>query len=196
MDLTALVASDISPIDRDYETQFATAITTDVTVVDSMSLTYGAGQSATAYGMVLPYDSFASPEATLTVASPVDEDAPIQVDINYTPIDPQPTGTVVDLVKIYGVPENAMLSGAVRVEDDAGLTNYWIATIADGSQPTTTSLTLKFNTPHETTGFSLSVQPLVSVTDATDLNNPIVETVFGRSSTEQNVTITARAETD
>ena len=179
------------------------------------SFTYSlAGESSEStahlYETGIPYSSFAesnTPVSTVQLSSSdgtgvFKEDVPIDVVISFSPMDTSmlPNPTVVNLVKVFGVPHNAVLSGAVYVEaEDPGSQDFWIVTMpepADPEQPNDiddVSLELRYTEDHVKETINLSIEPLVSVTD---VDGSVYETVFGQIDTATSIVLTPVAETE
>ena len=163
--------------------------------------------TAALYETGIPYSSFAAsntPVSTVRVSSSdgtgvFKEDVPIDVVISFSPMDtsmlPQPT--IVNLVKVFGVPDNAVLNGAVYVEaEDPSSQDFWIVTMPDADENNLVedvSLTLRFTEDHVIETVSLSVEPLVSVTD---VDGSVYETVFGQVDTATPIVLSPVAETE
>ncbi|NBR39883.1 MAG: hypothetical protein EBT93_10780, partial [Alphaproteobacteria bacterium] len=197
------VTSAVTSVTTDYTaSQSALSAEETITLIDQLSFNYttvgGESGSGEIFGTAIPFTTNVTskldvshlPQATITVPGEVTEDSIIPVSIDYQAMDlvTNPMMTVVDLVKVFGVPDNAMLTGAVFVEGTTAAESYWIAQVTPGQN----EFTLKFSESHVTGSFSLDVEPLVSVSDVSTM---LFETVLGPT-TSSSVVIVPQAETD
>ncbi|MDC1076633.1 hypothetical protein OAQ35_06685, partial [Litorivicinus sp.] len=202
------VTGSVTPVTSDYTTsQSALSEDETITLIDQLSFNYtttgGVSGSGEVFGTAIPFTtSFVStldpvnkPQAIISVPETVNEDSIIPVTIDFTAMDlsSNTSATVVNLVKVYGVPEAAMLTGmtgAVYVEGATAAESYWIAQVSEGQN----DFTLKFSVAHVTDPVALDVEPLVSISDIFS-NPPVFETVLGPTTSTQ-VEIVPQAETD
>lgn len=197
------VTGSVTPVTSDYTTsQSALSENETITLIDQLSFNYtttgGVSGSGEVFGTAIPFttafvstlDPVNKPQAIISVPETVNEDSIIPVTIDFTAMDlsSNPSAAVVNLVKVYGVPEAAMLTGAVYVEGATAAESYWIAQVSEGLNP----FDLKFSEAHVTGAVTLDVEPLVSVSDVTTM---LFETVLGPTTSTQ-VEIVPQAETD
>ena len=197
------VTSGQTAVTSDYSTsQSILSADESITLIDQMSFDYstteGVSGSGAVFGTAIPFETnFVSqldladkPQAVVSVPETVNEDRLIPVSIDFTAMDlsSNPSATVVNLVKVFGVPEAAMLNGAVYVEGATAAESYWIAQVVEGQN----DFTLKFSESHVTGSFALEVEPLVSVSDVSTM---LFETVLGPT-TSSSFAIIPQAEAD